>query len=293
LIVGFFSDIHANLDALAMVLEYLRKLGVGALYCGGDIVGYGACPNECLHVVRFAEGDKRVSKKQVLEYLSSTDVSDPERLVAFLAATTTVTVKGNHDHVSITPGAEYLFNSFAARAILWTREVINRENVDYISALPMVIDAGEDGQPMRHKKSKNVLFRLVHASPHEPERWHYLLNRREIERAFNALDVGFCFIGHSHQPVIFEQHEDGYVEVITEEEHVPSIFRRYIINMGSVGQSRDGNPKSCCATLEFTPGFRNLMIRLHRVAYDIPRAAERIISAGLPEELGGRLLHGI
>ena len=54
--------------------------------------------------------------------------------------------------------------------------------------------------------------------------------------------------------------------------------------MGSVGQSRDGNPKSCCATLEFTPGFRNLMIRLHRVAYDIPRAAERIISAGLPEE---------
>ncbi len=293
MIVGFFSDIHANLDALVMVLDHLRSLEVDALYCGGDIVGYGASPNECLHIVRFAKGDKRVTRKSILEILSTTDLQEPERLVKFLAKTTTVTGKGNHDHVAITPGAEYLFNSFAARAILWTREEITPENVDYIVKLPMAIDADDDGRPVKHKKSKTVLFRLVHASPHEPERWHYLLNRREIERAFNALDVGFCFIGHSHQPVIFEQHEDGYVEVITEEEHVPSIFRRYIINMGSVGQSRDGNPKSCCATLEFTPGFRNLMIRLHRVSYDIPRAAERIIAAGLPEELGGRLLHGI
>lgn len=293
MLLGFYSDIHGNLDALVFTLDGLRALGVDYLFCGGDVAGYGARPNECLELIRFAQGDERVERARVDEILAETSLADPGTLADFLAVTPNRTVKGNHDHAAVTPGAELIFNSFAARAIIWTRRELSDENIGWLEELPLSLDIAENGLPAERGNDSPLLFRLVHASPHEPERWHYLLNRQEIKRAFNSLDVPFCFIGHTHQPVFFEQHEDGYIEVITDSDIVPSLFRRYIINVGSTGQPRDNDPRACAATFGYGDSLRKMKIRLHRFLYDNELAAERILKANLPPELAGRLLRGV
>jgi len=297
LLIGLYSDIHGNLDAFAASLDYLRTLKVERLYCGGDVIGYGAYPNECLDIVRYAQGDRRVSFERVVGYFEDLHLLElPEQLVRFLRETPHATVRGNHDHVVLTKGAERFFNDYARTAISWTRDTLNKANHKFVDNLPMTIDVSLNGLPEKPGADSEVaaLFRLVHASPYQPERWHYLLSSREIERAFNHLKLPLCFIGHSHQPAFLEQHEDGYIEVITEDLLVPNPFRRYIANMGSVGQPRDGDPRSCVVTLEYDEANpAEMEIKMHRVEYNIDKAAGAILDAQLPAELAGRLHHGM
>lgn len=297
MLIGLYSDIHGNLDALAASLDYLRTLKVERLYCGGDVIGYGAYPNECLDIVRFAQGDKNVPFERVVGYIEDLHILElPEQLARFLQETSHATVRGNHDHVVLTSGAERFFNDYARAAISWTRETLNEANLKFIDKLPLTIDIGLDGLPKNSdaNSDEEALFRLVHASPYQPERWHYLLSSREIERAFNHLKLPLCFIGHSHQPAFLEQHEDGYIEVITEKLLVPNPFRRYIVNLGSVGQPRDGDPRSCVVTLEIDDDNpAEMEIKMHRVPYNIEQAAGAILDAQLPAELAGRLHHGM
>ncbi len=292
MLFGFYSDIHGNVDALVRVYEELKRLGADHLFCGGDVVGYGARPNECLALIRYAQGE-REQREAAARAVEETGADAVNELLDYLDATPHLTVKGNHDHAAISPGAELIFNSYAAQAIIWTRRNLSPDNTDWLQNLPLELTIAEDGQPATRRGEAPILLRLVHASPYEPERWHYLLNRQEIKRAFNALEEPFCFIGHTHQPVFFEQHEDGYIEVVTETDIVPSLFRRYIVNVGSVGQPRDNNHRSSFASFKFADNLREMKIRLHRTEYDAETAAERILKAELPPELAGRLLRGV
>jgi diadenosine tetraphosphatase ApaH/serine/threonine PP2A family protein phosphatase len=237
---AILSDIHGNYEALTAVLEVVDDLDVDGILCLGDVVGYGADPNEVVELTR-----ERVE----------------------------VTTRGNHDHAAVDPSEEVHFNAWAVQAIRWTRDELTSDSLDYLSSLPY----------------ERVLpdVRLVHASPGEPEKWRYVLSPQAAAQEFSVFDESFCFIGHSHAPMIVLRTEVGASELLDGEVALPA-GARVLINVGSVGQPRDGDPRACFAVLDLV----DRSARLVRVPYDMHAARAKIIEAGLPRFLGDRLLLG-
>ena len=234
------SDIHGNLEAFTAVLEEIDARDVDGILCLGDVVGYGANPNEVIELAR-------------------------ERMGA--------TTRGNHDHAAVEPSEESHFNSWAVQAIRWTRDQLTETNLAYLGELPY------------ESFLEDVL--LVHASPTEPRSWRYVLSPQAAAREFNAFDESFCFIGHSHVPMIVLRTEVGTSELLDGEVALPA-GARVLINVGSVGQPRDGDPRACFAMLDLDDRSAALV----RVPYDHHTARSKIIEAGLPRFLGDRLLLG-
>jgi putative phosphoesterase len=150
-----------------------------------------------------------------------------------------------------------LFNSYARESTEWTRRMIKDENYEYLLNLPLKIS------------DKDLLF--VHSTPLIPEDWSYILTQHSAEKHFNYFTEIACFIGHSHRPEMFR-----------------SIDNRLIVNVGSVGQPRDGNPKSCYVVWETDTNE----FELKRKEYDIKSVYKKIVKAGLNEFLGERLMVG-
>jgi diadenosine tetraphosphatase ApaH/serine/threonine PP2A family protein phosphatase len=238
--VAIVSDIHGNLEAFTTVLDAIDDMDVDSIVCLGDVVGYGANPNEVIDIAR-------------------------ERFDA--------TIRGNHDQAAIDPAEEAYFNSWAVEAIRWTREQLTATHAEYLSSLPLT--------------SLLPDVRLVHASPGEPERWRYVLSPQAAAREFSTFTESFCFIGHSHVPMIVLRTEVGASELLDGEVALPA-GARVLINVGSVGQPRNGDPRACFAVLD----LEDRSARLVQVPYDHNTAREKIIAAGLPRFLGDRLLLG-
>jgi diadenosine tetraphosphatase ApaH/serine/threonine PP2A family protein phosphatase len=237
--VAIISDIHSNLEALDAVLEDAGGEKIDKYYCLGDIVGYGANPNECLQKVW--------------------DLT--EQVVA-----------GNHDHAAVGLTDISYFNLHARRAVTWTAEALLADHSQYLRRLPFSLQLGP------------VL--LVHATPSDPPVWNYLLSSQVAKDEFEAFAGQLCFIGHSHQPIIFSRKEG-------DQRWPAALFTcraddRYIINVGSVGQPRDGDPRASYAIYDDQQGT----IQLRRVEYDIQTAQRKILQAGLPPLLAVRLAHG-
>jgi predicted phosphodiesterase len=241
--VGVISDIHGNLHALEAVLEQLQKENVDMIVCSGDVVGYGARPNECVEAIR---------KLKI------------------------PTIAGNHDHAALLLTDISNFNEIAKAAVLWTKRVLTEENMEFLRQLPLTL-----------KDTANNVF-YVHASPKEPGEWNYILTMGEARTNFNYFTEQVCFIGHSHQPFIIEN-DEGNLACPTRPEIELREGRRYLINVGSVGQPRDHNPRACFVIVDFEA--KKLEIR--RCDYDLAGAQQAIISAGLPRELAERLAHGM
>jgi diadenosine tetraphosphatase ApaH/serine/threonine PP2A family protein phosphatase len=185
-----------------------------------------------------------------------------------------VTVAGNHDFgVSGLTDIRY-FNSYARQAVLWTARALSQEDIDYLGRLPLV--HVEDGS-----------FRIVHATPSEPGRWNYIFGREQASVEFAAFGETICFVGHSHQAGFFEIDQSG---AVTRDGNRLAVTagKRYLINVGSVGQPRDGDPRA--ALCLYDPERGEAEIR--RVPYDIEGAKRRILDAGLPPILANRLSHG-
>ena len=223
--LAFISDIHGNLPALEAVLKSIAVEGADRIICLGDLVGYGASPNECVDIIR-------------------------ERKIPCLL--------GNHDEAAVGRGVINYFNPLAREAIIWTMNRLTPQSRLFLESLPFI--AGEDG------------MRLVHSSPHEPEAWHYLYTQSEARLAFRAFSEPVCFFGHTHFPVIFSDENE-----------------RRLINVGSVGQPRDRDPRACWGL------YRSEMRAFQwvRVEYPIEQAAQMIRDAGLPPFLAQRLFSGI
>jgi diadenosine tetraphosphatase ApaH/serine/threonine PP2A family protein phosphatase len=237
---ALLSDIHGNLEALTDVLKAVDEMGIKRMICLGDVVGYGANPNEVIEIVR-------------------------ERADA--------TVRGNHDHAAIDPSEEVYFNEWAIEAIRWTREQLTDESRSFLEELPYV------------SRLDDVL--LVHASPGQPKKWRYILSPQAAAGEFDAFEESFCFIGHSHVPMIVLRTEVGTSELLQDEVALPA-EARVIMNVGSVGQPRDGDPRACFAVLDLEDRSASLV----RVSYSVKTASSKIIKAGLPHFLGERLLVG-
>jgi predicted phosphodiesterase len=241
--IAIISDIHANYEALEAVLSDSGQQKVDEVVCLGDIVGYGANPNECIELV----------KKNC-----------PLRIL------------GNHDAAAVGLLSTDHFNVHAKIAIDWTVENLTADAQSFLRSFPL-------------KKSRTG-YTFVHATPYEPNMWYYITSLEEAAFNFQFFETTFCFVGHTHIPIIIvlENEKEVYVHQGTSIAWADMKHARFLINTGSVGQPRDRNPKSCYGiidTEEKTFSFR-------RTDYDIEKAQNKMRKIKMPDFLITRLSDG-
>jgi diadenosine tetraphosphatase ApaH/serine/threonine PP2A family protein phosphatase len=200
--------------------------------------------------------------------------ANPNECLLLIRERTEWVVAGNHDYGAVGLTDVSYFNSAAKAAILWTRKKLSEEGSAFLRGLPLL------------RQVAGITF--VHATPHAPGEWNYIFTFPEAEEAFRAMVGELAFIGHSHSPLILAKKGDGKVTVFEKEEATLEKGMRYIMNVGSVGQPRDGNPQAAYGLYDEAGGE----YRLKRVSYDIQTAQKKIISAGLPRSLALRLSLG-
>ncbi len=198
---------------------------------------------------------------------------DPNECCELLRSLPHLCLAGNHDWAALGRLTLDDFNTEARIAHLWTREEISPTNQEYLQQLPMRLEQGD--------------FTLVHGSPREPM-WEYLLDLGGALVSFSYFSTPFCLVGHTHLPMIFVLDEEtGRPHAVIPEVGVPIPLRRYrmILNPGSVGQPRDGDPRASYAILDTDA----MTWELRRVPYPIEITQERMRARGLPRRLIARL----
>lgn len=241
--IAILGDIHANLDALNAVIEDARAREVTDFVSVGDVVGYNACPSECIKIVRGLDCP---------------------------------TVRGNHDHYCSYDESLDDFHPLAASVIAWTRRQLSEEDRRWLHNLP-------------YKKVVNG-FTLVHSTLDMPEHWGYVFDTLAAEANFSYQMTTVCFHGHTHVPLIYRQRRSsGIMRVDPCKVQIKlGLGEKYFINVGSVGQPRDGDTRSAYVTYS----VKLKQIDFIRVPYDVGAAMERIRLAGLPDRLAARLSQG-
>jgi predicted phosphodiesterase len=181
-------------------------------------------------------------------------------------------VKGNHDEYCSTNETLEGFNPHAADAVNWTRQQLNEEDKQWL----------RDFKYVRLVAS----FSMVHATLDGPQRWGYVFDKLMAAASFTYQNTGVCFFGHTHVPLAFIR--DSQVRGGTYSKFKVEPGKKYFVNVGSVGQPRDGNPKAAYVIYDLDEGS----IELRRLDYDIPTAQKKILAAGLPPRLAERLAYG-
>ncbi len=248
---ALISDIHGNLEALQVVLEDIRREGITEIFCLGDIVGYGPNPAQCLDIVMQE---------------------------------CRVTILGNHDQAALFDPEQ--FNPIALKAIYWTRDQLERgeENQDKINRRWDFL-----GELPRYHNEGEYLF--VHGSPREPTNEYVfpedVYNPRKMEALFAKVEK-YCMQGHTHIPGVFTQAG----EFLTPEDcnyqyKLPA--DKVMVNVGSVGQPRDNDPRACYVILDLD----QRVVTFRRNDYPIDETAGKIYAApNLDNMLGDRLRAG-
>ena len=181
-------------------------------------------------------------------------------------------VKGNHDEQASLSLSTSDFNELAERAIQWTRDHLTEEDKQWLCALPL------------QKKVRD--FTIVHATLDTPAQWGYVFNNLDAAASFTYQHTTACFFGHTHVPMVFIRDEGVRREWIDHIRIEPT--KKYLINMGSVGQPRDGNWRAAYCIYD----IENNLVEQLRVKYDLAVAQQKIIKAGLPRLLAERLALG-
>jgi diadenosine tetraphosphatase ApaH/serine/threonine PP2A family protein phosphatase len=199
---------------------------------------------------------------------------DPHECIQLLRQYRGACVAGNHDWAAIGKLDTAAFNPEAAAACQWTAEALTEEDVVYLASLPLTLSQGD--------------FTLVHGSPREPI-WEYLLSTQEARANFGCFHSRFCLIGHSHSPLLFELDSKKSCRLHQLPEQLPlNTESRLIINCGSVGQPRDGDPRASYAIID-----TELKALQHcRIKYNYKLTQEKILDADLPMRLASRLAVG-
>ncbi len=189
-------------------------------------------------------------------------------------------VKGNHDHYCSDFSVNLDdFQPNAASVIEWTRRNLSEDDIRWLRELPLT--AVVRG------------FTLVHSTLDSPEHFRYAFDRLDAADSFNCQRTRVCFHGHTHVPCMFRRLPGGDRNAVVQTGPLNGALEQgnYFINVGSVGQPRDGNPKACYVIFSME-GLANLSVEFRRVDYDIEAAVHRIEAAGLPERLINRLYTG-
>lgn len=188
-------------------------------------------------------------------------------------------VAGNHDWAAIGKLGLEEFNTDARLATLWTQKVLNPNSADYLSNLPEKIVLEDK-------------LTVVHGSPRYPI-WEYVLTSMVALENFQYFDTPWCLVGHSHIPMIFALWEENprtcaLLPLNEDQTFLLEPGFRYIINPGSVGQPRDGDPRASYALLDLDKG----VLQLKRVFYPVNKTQDKMEEAGLPPRLIARLSFG-
>ncbi|MBV8532915.1 MAG: metallophosphoesterase family protein [Verrucomicrobia bacterium] len=181
-------------------------------------------------------------------------------------------VKGNHDDYASSDNSLESFNPLAEAAIQWTRDQLNSSEKSWLGALPLISEING--------------FMIVHATLEDPGGWSYVLNQLDAAASFSKQATELCFFGHTHAPRAYIK--DSSVVGLPFEQLVLEPGKKYFVNVGSVGQPRDGDWRA--AYVVFDEERRT--IRLRRLTYDLPKTQEKILSSGLPPRLADRLAFG-
>ena len=255
--LAIISDIHSNLEALSAVLADISERDVKEIVCLGDIVGYGPDPRECLDLI--------------MENAS-------------------MTLMGNHDYAVLFEPTK--FNVGAETACFWTRQVLEDEvdvsrrnrRWDYLGQLPV-----------RHTTTNDDLgdgeLSFVHGSPRRPINEYVFpedafSNPEKIETLFERFER-LCFIGHTHVPGVFLESTEFYTPEDLDDVFEVEPRAKALINVGSVGQPRDRDPRASYCLVE--PD----QVSFVRIAYDVDVVAEKVFGiAELDDYLGNRLKDG-
>jgi len=248
---AIISDIHGNLEALRAVLDDIDHLGIKDIICLGDVIGYGPEPRECLDIIK--------------------------NLASFV-------ILGNHEE-AVLQGCPTTFTPRARKAIDWTRQVL--------------LEDPKEQQSLRDERRKQMQgfkiqcrvdgVQFVHGSPRDPTREYVMprdvTDKRKMTDIFACLE-DYCFCGHTHTPGIFST--AGFT-------HPSDMFDLYmlgtdekvLVNVGSVGQPRDGDPRACFIT------FDGDTIVWRRVEYNVDVTCKKIYEIPeLDDFLADRLREG-
>jgi predicted phosphodiesterase len=249
--VAILADIHANIEALTTVLDHASSRGITRIVCLGDIIGYGPNPRECLKLLFRSE----------------------------------VAIMGNHEEAVMFYGED--FNPKAKASLEWTKDEMNSsaydrtENYDLWNFLGTMQQVVEDGDVM-----------YTHGSPRVPTREYVVpADARNQEKMQGIFDLvkRVCFIGHSHIPHIYSSDfRHAAPENVNHAIDLRKLGdRKVLINVGSVGQPRDGDVRTSYAT------FDGNVVRFWRLDYDYKKTCEKIYAIeALPNFLADRLLVG-
>ena len=240
--VAVISDIHANAHALDAVLADVDAADPGAVWCLGDLVGYGPRPNDCVRIVR-------------------------DRADVCLVGNHDLGVLGRIDLGDFTPDA--------AQAARWTADALEPDLRAFLDSLEPT--AGLDRAE------------LFHASARDPV-WEYVLSEEAAWASLQATTAGIVLVGHSHVPLALML-GDGAVTggIAPGGASVELAAGRWLLNPGSVGQPRDGDPRAAWLLVDFDAG----RAEWRRVRYDVAATQHEIREAELPESLAARLGAGV
>ncbi len=248
---AFISDIHGNLQAFEAVLAAIDCRGVDGILCLGDVVGYGPNPAECLDLI----ADRSI-----------------------------FTVQGNHDLSVIDSVEAHRFTPTARLSMEFTRDRLSDQHRAQIAAMPRIADLHD--------------ATMCHASPVDDAGSDYIHDQRIAALAYGGFTNHCLFVGHTHIPIAFGTPEVGYAPVDPRQVRVAFLphnlpmrldpHYRYIINPGSVGQPRDGNPDASFGILDVD----QRTFTVHRIPYAVEQTQQAILSAGLPNFLAHRLRLG-
>ncbi len=198
---------------------------------------------------------------------------NPNECIDLLQKKCKILIAGNHDWGVLGITDIKYFNEYARYAIEWTKHVLNEETERILRSFLLKKELHE----------MDIFF--VHSTPKAPDEWHYIFTLWDAEINFHYFQNKFCFLGHSHQPFIIEKAPSG--ELVTYRE-TATIKKgcRYIINAGSIGQPRDGDPRACYSIIEGTK------IKILRVKYNIEAVQNKMLKERLPYPLIERLSKG-
>ena len=230
----------------------------------GDIHGNREALSACLEHAEAQGVNTHVCVGDVVGYNA-----DPAFCLDTIRDMDFIVVRGNHDHYCSHDECLEDFHPLAANVVDWTRRQLTPEQITFLRSM---------------KLSRRVAgFTIVHSTLDMPDKWGYVFDTLEADANFNYQSTTVCFHGHTHVPVMYEKDDR-----VTRHEYSTlnlTLGRKYFVNVGSVGQPRDGDPRSAYVT--YDPSNKEIV--LHRVEYDIAATQQKIRNAGLPEKLAKRL----
>ena len=199
---------------------------------------------------------------------------NPVECVELIEKNCEIKLMGNHEYLALGLADDSKYNPAALESIKWTKEQLGDFDLSIIEDYQMDASDGE--------------FYFVHGSPYQPAEWNYILNAHQARLAFEHMRQRVGFVGHSHVPMIFLESANGDPKQKTGHDILMDPDYRYLVNVGSVGQPRDNDPRASYVIVDTDTDD----LCYHRVEYDVSVTQQKMVSAQVPEVLIQRLSIG-